>query len=64
MEEEEVFRTEAKEALLLELRKREEGPESLKLSHAKQMEMAREFIHGLQFWRDLKPRRVAGPVCL
>ena len=42
----------------MELRKREEGPESLGLSNAKEIEMAREFFQGLQLWRDLKPRRV------
>ena len=42
----------------MELRKREEGPESPKLSDAKQMETAREIVQGLQLWQDLKPRRV------
>ena len=56
IEEERVFRTEAKEALWLEFKKREEGPE--RYSKAKVKEMAREFIHGLRSWRDFKPRRV------
>ena len=56
IEEERVFRTEVKEALVLEIKKGEEGPE--RWSKAKVKEMAREFVHGLKLWWDLKPRRV------
>ena len=57
-EEEEVFRTKVKKVLVLEFKKREEGPEIERWSKAKVKEMAKEFVHGLKSWRDLKPRRV------
>ena len=56
--EEEVFRSEAGKAVLMEIKRREEGPESLRWPEAKLKEMAREFVHGLRLWRDLRPRRV------
>jgi hypothetical protein len=55
-EEKEVFeawKSEAGKAKLMEM-KRSEGL----LPEAKLKEMAREFVHGLKSWRDLKPRRV------
>ena len=58
IEEEEVFRTKVKKVLVLEFKKREEGPEIERWSKAKVKEMAKEFVHGLKSWRDLKPRRV------
>ena len=58
--EEEVFRSEARKAVFMEIKRREEGPESLRWPEAqdKLKERARELVQGLKSWRDLKPRRV------
>ena len=44
----------------MEIKRREEGPESLRWPEAqdKLKERARELVQGLKSWRDLKPRRV------
>ena len=47
-----MFRSDVKEALLEEFKKRERGPE--KLSKA----IVREFVQGLKLWQDLKPKRL------